>query len=403
MEKKAVIFGAGKIARGFIAHLLVLSGFEITFVEKSRELVALMRQRKRYKVHIMGAPEKSMGIEGFDVLSSEDAHRVAEEVAEAAVIFVSIGGPNLPQVAPLLAAGIQFATAKGRTAPLNIILCENYFQPGPWLRQMVLELLPGNEGNWFQEHVGVVETTVLRSSVEPTEEMKADDPLSVKVQDMWELPADKEAFVGPPPPIQGLFPKEKFQTALIRKLYTYNAINAVFAYLGHLKGYQLLSDAANDPELLREAEACSREAGEGLCKRYGFDPEEQRQFAASAIAKYRKREIVDPIERNARDPVRKLSRNDRLVGPACLALEEGIRPAALSRAIAAGLLYDNAGDPGARNIQALIQRAGLATALREICGISDQDDLAKMIGDAYGKLSDKGQSTSDMQGARLHF
>lgn len=199
MEKKAVIFGAGKIARGFIAHLLVLSGFEITFVEKSRELVALMRQRKRYKVHIMGAPEKSMGIEGFDVLSSEDAHRVAEEVAEAAVIFVSIGGPNLPQVAPLLAAGIKIATAKGRTVPLNIILCENYFQPGPWLRQMVLELLPGNEGNWFQDHVGVVQTTVLRSSVEPTEEMKADDPLSVKVQDMWELPADKEAFVGPPP------------------------------------------------------------------------------------------------------------------------------------------------------------------------------------------------------------
>lgn len=177
----------------------------------------------------------------------------------------------------------------------------------------------------------------------------------------------------------------------------------MFAYLGHLKGYQLLSDAANDPELIREAEACSREAGEGLCKRYGFDPEEQRQFAAYAIAKYRKREIVDPIERNARDPARKLSRNDRLVGPACIALEEGIRPSALSRAIAAGLLYDNAGDPGARKIQALIQRAGLAVALREICGITDQDDLAKMIGEAYGKLSDKGQATSDMQGARLHL
>ena len=391
MEKKAVIFGAGKIARGFIAHLLVLSGFEITFVEKSCELVALLRQRKRYKVHIMGAPEKSIGIMGFEVVSSEDAQSVAEEVAGAAVIFVSIGGPNLPQVAPLLAAGIQLAIAKGRAAPLNILMCENYFQPGPWLRQMVEELLTQKERDWFREHVGVVETTVLRSSVEPTEEMLADDPLSLKAQDMWEMPADKEAFVGPIPSIQGLVPKEKFQAALTRKLYTYNAINAVFAYLGHLKGYQFLSDAANDPELIREAEACSREAGEALCKRFGFDPEEQKQFAESAMAKYRKREIVDPIERNTRDPARKLSRNDRLVGPAFLALEEGIRPVALSRAIAAGLMYVNADDPGACKIQALIQRAGLATALREICGIGDQDDLAKMITEAYGRLSDHGQ------------
>jgi mannitol-1-phosphate 5-dehydrogenase len=385
-EKKAVIFGAGKIARGFIAHLLVLSGFEITFVEKSRELVALLHQRKRYKVHIMGAPEKSICIEGFDVVSSGDAEAVAERVAEAGVIFVSIGGPNLPQIAPLLAAGIRCAEERGRAAPLNIILCENYFQPGAWLRKMIVELVTPETRDWFQQHVGVVETMVLRSSVEPTQEMKADDPLSVKAQDMWEMPADKEAFIGAVPPIRGLVPKEKFQAALTRKLYTYNAINAVFAYQGYLRGYQFLSEAANDPELIREAKASSREAGEALCKRFGFDPDEQRQFAGSAIAKYQKREIVDPVERNARDPVRKLSRNDRLVGPACLALEEGIRPAALSRAIAAGLLYDNPGDPAARKIQALIQNSGLAAALREVCGITDHDDLAKLVGEAYSQL-----------------
>ena len=33
MKKKAVIFGAGKIARGFIGQLLYLSDFEITFVD----------------------------------------------------------------------------------------------------------------------------------------------------------------------------------------------------------------------------------------------------------------------------------------------------------------------------------------------------------------------------------
>lgn len=385
-EKNAVIFGAGKISRAFISHLLTLSGYHITFVEKSPGLVAQLRERGRYQVHIMGAPEKSIVIQGFDVLSSDEPEAIAGKLSRASVVFISIGGPNLPQIVPLLVAGVRRAIANARSAPLNVILCENYYQPGAWLQQMVSERLTTHEAEWLRHHVGFVETMVLRSSIEPTPEMKAEDPLSLKAQDMWEMPADKEAFVGPIPPIVGLMPKEKFQASLTRKLFTYNAINAVFAYLGYLKGYDLLSDAANDPELIEVARAVSREAGEALCKRFGFDPEDQRRFAASAIAKYQKREIVDPIERNARDPIRKLSRNDRVVGPACLALEEGIKPVALARTLAAGLHYDQPGDPAAQEIQAMTRELGLDAVLRGVCGIDPEGKLAQMAKEAYGDL-----------------
>ena len=46
--------------------------------------------------------------------------------------------------------------------------------------------------------------------------------------------------------------------------------------------------------------------------------------------------------------VNKYLSNDRLAGPACLAMEQGIRPVALSRGIAAALRYDAPGDPSAR-------------------------------------------------------
>ena len=39
MKKKAIIFGAGKIARGFIGQLLYLSDFEITFVDVFEPIV----------------------------------------------------------------------------------------------------------------------------------------------------------------------------------------------------------------------------------------------------------------------------------------------------------------------------------------------------------------------------
>lgn len=378
-DKAAVVLGAGKIARGFIAHLLTLSGFQITFVEKSPELVSLLREKQKYKVHVMGAPQKDVVIGNFEVLSTEDREKVVEKLATATVVFVSIGGPNLPQIAPLLAAAVRHALAHRRATPFNVILCENYFQPAKGLRELILSLLSGEEADWFRQNVGMIETLVLRSCVEPTPEMQAEDPLSLRVQDAWELPADKEALAGEIPPIQGISFKENFQGALVRKLFTYNMINAVIAYTGYLKGYKLLSDAANASDVLELARASIRETGEALCKTYGFDPQEQEQFAESAVKKYQRREIVDPIERNARDPLRKLSRHDRLVGPACLAVENGIRPVALSRAIAAALHYDEKADHAAQQIQTMIREKGLATTLKHVCDLDPDSDLASMI------------------------
>jgi mannitol-1-phosphate 5-dehydrogenase len=379
---QAVVFGAGKIARGFVAHLLALSGYQITFVEKNPALVDTLRQRGKYTVNIMGAPDKDIVIQGFKVYQSDEVETIAEAVANASVVFVSIGGPNLPQIAPLLAAGL----AK-RSVSLNIILGENYFQPAQFLRSLISELLPPARQEWFTREVGIVETMILRSTIEPTPEMKANDPLSLKAQDAWEMPADKEAFVATVPAILGLSPRENFQGGLIRKLFTYNSINAVIAYTGHLKGYLLLGEAANDPEIVALARTAYQESSAALCDRYGFDREEQRQFAEAAIAKYQKREIVDPIERNARDPLRKLSRNDRLVGPACLAVEYGTRPVALSRGIAAAFLYDCRQDPSSVSLQNMVREKGLRTAVSEVCGIEYVGELADLVVSSYQELS----------------
>ena len=49
-----VIFGAGKIARGFIGHLLYLSGIPFTFIEREKTLADLLNTRGRYTVNILG-------------------------------------------------------------------------------------------------------------------------------------------------------------------------------------------------------------------------------------------------------------------------------------------------------------------------------------------------------------
>jgi len=382
----AVIFSAGKIARGFIAHLLSLAGYELTFVERSKPLVSLLRERRRYHIEVMGAPEKSTVIENFKVLDSEDTAGIAEAVSSAALVFVSIGGTNLPQVAPTLAASFRRLKERSPEKNLNVILCENYYQPATWLRGMVAEQLPDSDREWFRNHIGIAEALVLRSCIEPTEEMREKDPLSLKVQNAWQMPVDAEAFVGGPPQIDGLEPQDNFQGRLTQKLFTYNAINAVVCYLGHLRGFTVLSDAANDPEIARLAAQAGRESSEALVRHYHFDPEDQQKLADGALAKYQRREITDPIERNARDPLRKLSRHDRLIGPAALALATGVRLEALVTAIAAAFRYECATDPAAVRLQELIRTAGIESALKAVSNIEPRSELGEMILQKYAEL-----------------
>lgn len=379
----AVIFGAGKIARGFIAHLLTLSGYSFTFVEQNVALAAALSERGRYRVRIMGAPEKTIEISCFRVLTTEDLEEVARAIGAASIVFVSVGGPNLPGVAGLLARGIECCAARRREAPLNVVLCENYFEPAAWSSGLLAARLNPDAEAWRRHNVGIVETMVLRSVVEPDGELRAQDPLALSAQDMWEMPADGEAFRGEVPSIVGLKPQAGFRKSLIRKLFTYNSINAVIAYTGYLRRYELLSEAANDPQLAALARAASGESGPAICARYGFALDEQRRFAESAIAKYQNRAIVDPIERNTRDPLRKLARNDRLAGPACLAFESGRVPEALARAIAAALHYDHEGDSSACRLQQMIQGKGVAETIREVCGIDPDQPLGASILRAY--------------------
>ena len=48
-----VIFGAGKIARGFIGHLLYLSGIPFTFIEREKPLADLLNTALRLHSSIL--------------------------------------------------------------------------------------------------------------------------------------------------------------------------------------------------------------------------------------------------------------------------------------------------------------------------------------------------------------
>lgn len=375
--KLAVVFGAGKISRGFVGHLLHLSGFEIVFVDVVPELVRGLNERGQYTVHMLGAPEKDTVVTGVSALASDDP-AIAAAVARADVVFVSVGGKNLGHVAQPLAAGLALRFA-GSAGPLNVVVCENWRAAAATLRAAVLEHLPARFHDRFATEVGISESTILRSAIGATPEQLAADPLAVQAQDFWLLPIDGDALVEGFPTITSIEPVKDFSNALERKLYTYNMGNATISYLGSLRGHGYLSDAANDPVIVHVVAGAYEEMGRALVKRFHFDPDDQREYAARSLKKFQDVAIVDPLHRQVNDPLRKLSRHDRLVGAAMMALSEGVEPHSVAVGIAAALRYRNPDDPTAVAMAETIERLGEARALAEIGGIDAADPLIPLV------------------------
>lgn len=386
----SVIFGAGKIARGFIAHLLTLSGQDFIFIEKSQALVDLMNKNKEYTINILGAPEKNAVITGVKALSFKDSCKVVETISKASTIFTAVGGKNLNEIVPFLSKGIAARFESGNRDCLNIITCENWKQPAELLRQGIKKILDKSLLEEFDSKVGITEAVVMRSAIEASPEMLQKDPLIVNVQDYWELPIDASRLRGSLPDIRGIKLIESFEGFLERKFYTYNAANGTVSFLGYRKGYEKIADAAHDEEILQVLMGVYDETSRALSIKHKFSLDEQIAFTKTSLKKLQDYTIVDYIERNARDPIRKLGPDDRLVGSARLVLEYGIMPYNLSTAIAAALYYDNPVDPIALELKNMRETEGMDFCLKNICKIDPEGVLGLLVKEKVKELASRG-------------
>jgi mannitol-1-phosphate 5-dehydrogenase len=207
------------------------------------------------------------------------------------------------------------------------------------------------------------------------------EPLALRMQNWWTLPLDKDAFVGPIPEVKGFAPKNNFANELLRKLYTFNGTNAPIAYIGWANGFKILHEAALAyPEFFHEIQ---EEAAYGLIKEFGLNEKEQREFMALAMKKYTDPTINDQIERNAQDTKRKLSKDERLIGPALLCLKHGKIPKAYARAIAAAYYYSGSADEGTREVQEIIRQIGIEAAIKKYSSLEESSELYDLILNAY--------------------
>jgi mannitol-1-phosphate 5-dehydrogenase len=389
-EKTIVVWGAGRIGRGFVADLFAESGYRIVLVDQIVELIEALNVAGCYTV--VRAEDAwrrhDQVISGYRALNTEQTAEISEEILQADLIAVAVFPKDFPAVVRGLGPALEQRHAVKPDALLDILMTTNLPEAALRFRRLLLEALSPAVRASAEEWVGVVDTLVIRMVPDPPARERLRDPLLVWTNGMAELPVDRHAFKGEIPPLPGLRLVNDMRAEETRKLYTYNMCHAALAYLGSLRRHTLAVDCLADPVVRAEVEGALDEIASALQAEYGFTHEEMARWNAGVLQQTDNPTLGDTVARHGADPRRKLRRADRLVGPALLARKHGVTPFHLTRAIAAGFLYDDPGDPGAIFVHERVAGLGLPAAVREVCELSeDEADLVELIGEAIRDLT----------------
>jgi mannitol-1-phosphate 5-dehydrogenase len=126
--KKAIVYGAGNIGRGFLGQLLFESDYEIVFIDANKDLVNLLQREKKYPIRIVNNEGYTeVNVEHIKAIHSSETAMIIDEIATADIIFTSVGANILSIIAGPIAAGLCRRWDNGNMNPINLVLCENLF------------------------------------------------------------------------------------------------------------------------------------------------------------------------------------------------------------------------------------------------------------------------------------
>ncbi|WP_173104878.1 mannitol-1-phosphate 5-dehydrogenase [Bacillus sp. KH172YL63] len=369
--KQTVHFGAGNIGRGFIGALFAKSGYHVTFVDIAEQVINKLNEEGRYQVKLATETMETETIENVSGLNNlHQEGEVIDTIAASTYLTTAIGPNILPRIAPLIAKGIEKHAATS-DAPLYVIACENQIGATDILKKHILE-------NLDEETIGKLDGKVyfFNSAVDRIVPMQDQSSLDVLVEPYFEWVVETTEEI---PHVEGMTIVEDLAPFIERKLFTVNTGHAVIAYLGYLQGKSTIDQTLADDAIASQVKETLKETGAYLVKQYGLDDKEHLAYIDKNIERFKNAYLNDDVTRVGRAPIRKLGPDDRLIRPTTEAQKAGLSYSYLAKAIAAALLFDNAEDEQAMDIQSMIKEHGPAHVLKEVSGLDAESDIVKEV------------------------
>lgn len=391
--KRAVQFGAGNIGRGFMGQLYWETGFKTVFVEARKEIVALLNDRGEYPLKLLDAYKKreiDLSIDNLSAIQADDLIKISSEISRADVISTAVGVGVLGAISTGIADGIK-KRAIDNPKSIDIYLCENTLDAPSILKDFVYKKLDRKTRDWADKNVGFVGMIVARMVPQSSTGFGIDDPLFVVADAYHRLSYDGKATRSDKIGIEGIYPVKNFTAEFERKLFTYNLGHAVLGYLGYLRNYNYVHETFDDSLIRSIFDGALDETSKALSKKYPEDinMSQQKEVRVDVVTRFGNPLLKDTIVRVARDPIRKLSMQDRIIGSLNLCLDYGIFPENIIKVCAAAYNFDYKEDSVAIRLQEMIKKQGIGQTIREVSDIDADSDAGKKIIKYFFEFKDK--------------
>ena len=355
--KKAVHFGAGKIGRGFIAELLHDSGYEIVFGDVVDALVDVVNKEHQYPLFLIDHNYEEKIIDHVIAYSNiKEPEKIIDAICDAEVITTSV-----------------------------IMACENAIMGTDILKKAMIEtgILTPEQIDEIAVYPNTAVDRMVFGGVHGGKE-------GIEVGDAFELAIERGKLIDPDSePIKGAEYVDDLMMYLQRKIYIINCGHAIAGYYGQaIKGYEIVQDALRDPDLLPEIRSAMLESASALEKKYGFAHEDLVNYMETMMIKrFTTPGVVDPIARVSREPIRKISPNDRIMGPANQCEEYGLDNFHLLKGVACALRFKAEDDSQAEELQKFIAENGVEAAIVKYTGAAEGSRMYNVILEEYKKLA----------------
>ena len=317
MKKNVVIIGAGAIGRGYLPLVLNNDKYNFVFIDQNLKILNLLKKKKyyfSYKIKNNLYEKKKIFIK-----SAFHINQLAQlKLKNLSLCFVCIGPRNIKDIIFFL---------KKINAP--IIVCEN--DP-----ETVNEI----KKNIKNKKVFFAVPDVITSNTSPKKLLKKDQ-LSI-------VSEDGELYVEKGPKIYGeikfLSKKDLLKIQWTAKLYLHNTPHCIAAYLGSVINVKYIHNAMKNQFVRKIVEGSMNEMLKTLKLNWEISHNFLEWYAQKEINRFKNTLLFDPISRVAREPLRKLEINGRLIGAAQLCLYNGVFPNNILKGIVSAFMFENQHD-----------------------------------------------------------
>jgi len=375
MNKECIIFGAGSIGKSVAGYCFRSAGVDVLFADVDRQSVDDINRRGGYRIVSSGG--RTDGVDGVQALMIQNPALTSTRICDVDYICTSVGESGLGPVLNAISAGLASRTKR---EPIRIILCENI----PHSYDFAF--------NYLKERADPDRFIIIESSVErmtkpcigPAGERDViAEPFIPLILNRLRYGQDEVLSFNK----NLFFETDQFESYYYRKIHTNNLGHAVLGYLGHLKGYQYLAQSIEDPYIHKVLEECLFISGEMLRIRYGFTKEEMRHHLSGLMKRFSDSVLNDEIARVVKCPIRKLSKDERIIGTALKIAECNLDPGALADVAAAALSYYNPSDEESVRLQEKLTTDGIDHVLKNVCSLDETSKLFLQIKNKYKSIN----------------